>query len=63
MRKYLIVFATAALVITAGATSKLVFFPAPVHAKTAVTTLEPMTMHYGTMPVQEMTDRTFIFTE
>jgi hypothetical protein len=63
MRKYLIVFASASLVITAGAASRALFFGHPVQAQNAVTTLEPMSMHYGTMPVQEMSDLTFVFTK
>jgi hypothetical protein len=62
MRKYLIVFASAALVISAGAASKAALYGHPGLAKSAVTTLDPMTMHYGTMPVQEMSDLTFVFT-
>jgi hypothetical protein len=62
MRKdHLIVLASAALVITAAATS-LYGRPAQT-TMSAVTTLDPAAMHYGTMPAQEMTDRTFVFTE
>ena len=57
MWKYL----TAALVITVSAATTL--YGHPVQTKSAVTTLAPLTMHYGTMPVQEMSDLTFVFTE
>jgi hypothetical protein len=57
MRKYLI----AALVIIAG--GAITLYGRPVQTKSAVTTLDPMTMHYGMMPVQEMSDLTFVFTK
>ncbi len=46
---------------------KMFFLSAPtaeadIHS-VPVTTLEPLTMHYGTMPVQEMSDLTFVFPE
>jgi hypothetical protein len=63
MRKYLIVFASAALVITASAASLASVYRHPAQVKSAVTTLEPLTMHYGTMPVQEISDLTFVFPE
>ncbi len=63
MRKYLIVFATAALVITATTATFASLYGHPAQPKSAVTTLEPLTMHYGTMPVQEMSDLTFVFTK
>jgi hypothetical protein len=64
MRKYLILFASVATLVITGAATKAAYFSGhPVQIKNAVTTLEPLTMHYGTMPVQQMTDRTFIFSE
>jgi hypothetical protein len=61
MRKNLIVLAIAALVITVGAATTL--YGRPVQTKSAMTTLDPTSMHYSTMPVQEMTDLTFVFPE
>ncbi len=63
MRKYRIVFATAALVITAITATIASLYGYPAQPKNAVTTLEPLTMHYGTMPVQKMSDLTFVFTK
>ncbi len=60
MRKFFILLAsTAALVIT-GAATKAALYSHPVQVS-AATTLEPMTMHYGSMPVQEISDLTFVF--
>ena len=61
MRKYLIVYASAALVLTAAATKAAYFSGHPVQTKAAATTLEPLTMHYGAMPAQNFSDRTFVF--
>jgi len=61
MRKYLIVFASATLVLTAAATKAAYFSGHPVPTKAAATTLEPLTMHYGAMPAQTFSDRTFVF--
>ena len=61
MRKYLIVLASATLVLTAAATKAAYFSEHTVQAQAAVTTLEPLTMHYGAMPVQNISDRTFVF--
>ena len=58
MRKYLIVFASAALVLTAAEATH--FSGHTVQTK-AATTLEPLTMHYGAMPAQNISDRTFVF--
>jgi hypothetical protein len=58
MRKYLIVFASAALVLTAAEAAH--FSGHTVQTK-AATTLEPLTMHYGAMPAQTFSDRTFVF--
>ena len=58
MRKYLIVFASAALVLTAAEAAH--FSGHTVRTK-AATTLEPLTMHYGAMPAQTFSDRTFVF--
>jgi hypothetical protein len=63
MRKHRIFFATAALVITATTATFASLYGHPAQPKDAVTTLEPLTMHYATMPVQEMTDLTFVFTK
>ena len=60
MRKYLIVFASATLVLTAAATKAAYFSGHTVQTK-AATTLEPLTMHYGAMPAQNISDRTFVF--
>jgi hypothetical protein len=62
MRKNLIVLASAALVITTAATAATLHGH-PVRTTSPVTTLDPSTMHYGTMPVQEMSDLTFVFTQ
>ena len=61
MRKYLIVLASAATLIVTGAATKAAYFSGhPV--KMAVTaTMEPLSMHYGAMPVQNIADRTFVF--
>jgi|tagenome__1003787_1003787.scaffolds.fasta_scaffold17346578_1 hypothetical protein len=64
MRKNLIVLASAALVITTATATTL--YGRPVQTTpSAVTTLTPGTMHYNykTMPLQEMSDLTFVFTE
>ena len=58
MRKYLIVFASAALVLTAA---EAAYFSGHTVQTKAATTLEPLTMHYGTMPAQNISDRTFVF--
>ncbi len=63
MRKYLIVFASATLVITASAASLASVRWHPAQVKSTITTLDPLTMHYGKMPIQEMSDRTFVFTK
>jgi hypothetical protein len=60
MRKYLIVFASAALVLT-GAATKAAYFSGHAVQTNAATTLEPLTMHYGAMPTQNFSDRTFVF--
>jgi len=60
MRKYLIVLASATLVLTAAATKAAYFSGHPGETKVA-TTLEPLTMHYGAMPTQNISDRTFVF--
>ena len=61
MRKYLIVFASATLVLTGAATKAAYFSGHPVQTNAAATTLEPLTMHYGAMPAQTFSDRTFVF--
>ena len=61
MRKYLIVYASAALVLTAAATKAAYFSGHTVQTKAEAVTLEPLTMHYGAMPAQTFTDRTFVF--
>jgi len=58
MRKYLIAFASAALVLTAA---EAAYFSGHTVQTEAATTLEPLTMHYGTMPAQNISDRTFVF--
>jgi len=58
MRKYLIAFASAALVLTAA---EAAYFSGHTVQTKAATTLEPLTMHYGTMPAQNISDRTFVF--
>jgi hypothetical protein len=64
MRKYLILFASIATLVITGAATKAAYFSGhPVQTKSPVTTLDPLTMHYGTLPVQQMTDRTFVFSE
>ena len=62
MRKHLIVLAAAALVIITIAAANTLYGH-PVNTKTAGTRMEPMAMHYGTMPAQEMSDLTFVFPE
>jgi hypothetical protein len=62
MRKYLIVFASAATLVITGAATKAAYFSGhPLQTKAAATTLEPLTMHYGSMPAQEFSDFTFVF--
>ena len=61
MRKYLVVFASVTLVFTGAATKAAYFSGHPVQTKAAATTLEPLTMHYGAMPTQNFSDRTFVF--
>ena len=58
MRKYLIAFASAALVLTAA---EAAYFSGHTVQTKAATTLEPLTMHYGKMPAQNISDRTFVF--
>jgi len=48
-------------VLTAAATKAAYFSGHPVPTKAAATTLEPLTMHYGAMPAQNISDRTFVF--
>jgi hypothetical protein len=60
MRKDLIVVAVATLALIGGAT-KAAYFSGHTVQTEAATTLEPLTMHYGTMPTQNITDRTFVF--
>jgi hypothetical protein len=62
MRKFLIVLASAATLVITGAATKAAYFSGhAVQAKSAVTTLDPLSMHYRNMPVQEFSDRTFVF--
>jgi hypothetical protein len=62
MRKYLIICASAAALIITGAATKAAYFNGhPLQGDRAATTLEPMKMHYGAMPAQEMSDYTFVF--
>ncbi len=62
MRKYLAIFATAAAVLITGVGTKAAYFSGhPVKTEGSVTTLDPMKMHYGSMPVQEISDFTFVF--
>ena len=61
MRKDLIVIAATTLVLTGAATKATYFSGHPVQTKAAATTLEPLTMHYGAMPTQKFSDRTFVF--
>jgi hypothetical protein len=60
MRKDLVVIAVATLALIGGAT-KAAYFSGPTVQTEAATTLEPLTMHYGTMPAQNISDRTFVF--
>ena len=60
MRKDLIVIAATTLVLTGAATKATYFSGHPVQTN-AATTLEPLTMHYGSMPAQKFSDRTFVF--
>jgi hypothetical protein len=62
MRKYVIVVASAATLVMTGAATKAAYFSVhPAQASGAEITMEPLTMHYGVMPVQNFSDRTFVF--
>ena len=60
MRKDLIVIAVATLALIGG-TTKAAYFSGHTVQTEAATTLEPLTMHYGTMPAQNISGRTFVF--
>jgi hypothetical protein len=61
MRRDLLIVLAATTLVLGGAATKAAYFSGhPVQTK-AATTLDPLTMHYGTMPAQNITDRTFVF--
>jgi hypothetical protein len=65
MRKYIIASVAVVAVLVASVTTKTVYFAAtPAQAKaTSPVTIEPLGMHYGALPLEQLTDRTFVFSD